>query len=60
MRLYWPLELRPAFDALTSDRAYRQLVPGTQALATLEEELGRGLWDPRAFAGLAALVRGAQ
>ncbi len=54
------LGLADAFDALTSDRAYRPLVPAAQALATLEEELHRGLWDPRAFAGLAALVRGHQ
>ncbi len=53
------LGLADAFDALTSDRAYR---PG--ALATLEDELRRGLWDPRAFAALevccslVTLVRG--
>jgi len=52
------LGLADAYDALTSDRAYRPHVRAAEALATLEDELRRGRWDPRAFMALDALVRG--
>lgn len=52
------LGLADAFDALTSDRAYRPHLRAAEAMATLEDELRRGLWDPRAFAALEAIVRG--
>ena len=44
-----------AFDAMTSDRAYRRALPVDDALAELEREAGRQ-FDPRCVAALAAIL----
>ncbi len=46
-----------AYDALTSDRAYRRRLPPLEAIAILERERDEGRWDPVMLAALSALVR---
>jgi putative two-component system response regulator len=51
------LALADAFDALTSERSYRKTLPRDEALRILTDETERGLWDPKMFAALVALLR---
>lgn len=39
------LQTLDVYDALTTDRPYRQALPREQALATMREEVRRGWWD---------------
>jgi len=58
------LQVVDVFDALTTDRPYRRALLRLETLKILEEEAGRGWWDPwivQAFRGVvAALPSGAQ
>jgi putative two-component system response regulator len=51
------LSLADAFDALTSNRSYRESLTPAKALLLLESETKAGRWDPQVFATLAAVVR---
>lgn len=51
------LGLADAYDALTSERSYRRTSSPDEALSILERETGAGLWDPRIYAALAAMIR---
>jgi diguanylate cyclase (GGDEF)-like protein/putative nucleotidyltransferase with HDIG domain len=51
------LAVADAFDAITSDRPYRQARPVAEALKTLQEEAGRQ-FDPRVVDALVQWVRG--
>ena len=37
------------YDALTTDRPYRRALSLENALATMEQEVHKGWWDPRTF-----------
>lgn len=50
-------QVADVFDALRSKRAYKAAMPEDVALATLEEEARRGLWDPALTADFCAAVR---
>jgi putative two-component system response regulator len=39
------LQITDIFDALTTDRPYRNALPREEALATMREEVRRGWWD---------------
>src|SRR5262249_22538470 len=39
------LQTADVYDALTSERSYRQPLPREKALATMREEVRRGWWD---------------
>ncbi|MCH8268500.1 MAG: response regulator [Acidobacteria bacterium] len=46
------LQLVDIYDALTTDRPYRRALSLEAALATMEQEVQKGWWDPRTFAEL--------
>ena len=51
------LQVVDVFDALTSDRPYRQAVPASEALAMIDVEVDRGWWNAdivRAFSAMVA------
>ena len=41
------LQVVDVFDAVTTDRPYRRALLRSEGLKILEEETGRGWWDPR-------------
>jgi putative two-component system response regulator len=51
------LSIVDVFDALTTSRPYRAALPLEKALGIMQEEVGKGWWDPEIFAAFAALVR---
>lgn len=46
------LQLVDIYDALTTDRPYRRALSLEDALATIEQEVQKGWWDPRTFVEL--------
>ena len=50
------LQVVDVFDALTTDRPYRRALPWSEGLKILEEEAGRGWWDPRIVQAFRAVV----
>jgi putative two-component system response regulator len=50
------LQVVDVFDALTTDRPYRRALPRSEGLKILEEEAGRGWWDPRIVQAFRMLV----
>lgn len=50
------LGLADAFDALTSERAYRRRLSAEEALGLLATETRQGRWDPQVYDALAALL----
>ncbi len=50
------LALADAYDALTSERSYRRTLTAVEAMEILTRETGEGLWDPRIFAALQAVL----
>jgi putative two-component system response regulator len=51
------LGLADAFDALTSERAYRRCLSADEALGLLGEETRKGRWDPLVYDALAAMLQ---
>jgi len=51
------LAVADAYDALTSERSYRRNMSGIQALAVLQRETERGLWDTRVVASMIDLIQ---
>lgn len=45
------------FDALTTERPYREALSLEKALAIMQEEVARGWWDPEIFAEFRSLVQ---
>lgn len=50
------LQVVDVYDALTTDRPYRQAIDPAEALATLHEEVARGWWDPSVVEAFGAMV----
>jgi putative two-component system response regulator len=50
------LQVVDVFDALTSDRPYRQAVTPAEALAMIDTEVARGWWNPAIVQEFAAMV----
>lgn len=50
------LQVVDVFDALTSDRPYRQAVTPAEALAMIDAEVARGWWNPAMVQEFAAMV----
>lgn len=50
------LGLADAFDALTSERAYRRRLSAEEALGLLGEETRKGRWDPLVYDALATML----
>jgi putative two-component system response regulator len=50
------MQLSDVFDALTTERPYRKPLPRLEALRTMQEEVGRGWWDPKLFAEFHAML----
>lgn len=51
------LQIVDVYDALTTDRPYKQAFPVTDALQTMKQELAKGWWDPHIFDHFERLVR---
>lgn len=51
------LGLADAFDALTSERPYRQTSTFEEALGILARETSAGRWDPKIYGALSAMTR---
>ncbi len=43
------LQIADVYDALTTERPYKKVLPVEEALATMEEEVARQWWDPDLF-----------
>jgi putative two-component system response regulator len=52
------LQIVDVYDALTTERPYKQAFSITDALQTMKEEVAKGWWDPRIFDEFEQLVRG--
>ena len=52
------LQIVDVFDALTTERPYKQAFSVTDALQTMKQEVGKGWWDPQIFGEFEQLVRG--
>lgn len=50
------LQVVDVFDALATDRPYRRALPMAVALQTLQDEAGRGWWDPGLVSAWQALL----
>ena len=50
------MQLVDVYDALTTDRPYRQALPHTQALREISAEVKRGWWDKELFAIFSVLA----
>lgn len=44
------LQLSDVYDALTTERPYKRALTQDEAMATMEQEVQRGWWDPTLFA----------
>ena len=44
------LQLADVYDALTTERPYKRALTQDEAMATMEQEVQRGWWDPTLFA----------
>jgi putative two-component system response regulator len=50
------ISVADVFDAMTSDRAYRQAMTLSQALRVIDEDVGKGRFDPTVVAALKEVV----
>ena len=50
------LQVVDVFDALTTDRPYRHALLRSEGLKVLEEEVGKGWWDPRIVQAFRAVI----
>jgi putative two-component system response regulator len=51
------LQIVDVYDALTTDRPYKEAFSVTDALQTMKEEVAKGWWDPHIFDQFERLVR---
>jgi cyclic di-GMP phosphodiesterase len=51
------LQVVDVYDALTTDRPYKEAFSITDALQTMKQEVGKGWWDPHIFDQFERLVR---
>jgi putative two-component system response regulator len=51
------LQIVDVYDALTTERPYKQAFSITDALQTMKEEVAKGWWDPNVFDQFEQLVR---
>jgi putative two-component system response regulator len=51
------LQIVDVYDALTTDRPYKQAFSITDALQTMKQEVAKGWWDPQIFDQFERLVR---
>ena len=51
------LQIVDVYDALTTDRPYKNAFSITDALQTMKQEVAKGWWDPRIFDEFEQLVR---
>jgi putative two-component system response regulator len=51
------LQVVDVFDALTTERPYKRALSIEEALAVMQEEIGKGWWDPIIFRQFEELVR---
>jgi putative two-component system response regulator len=49
------LQIVDVFDALTTERPYKRAFTESESLATMEEEVAKGWWDPKIFAEFRAM-----
>jgi putative two-component system response regulator len=54
------LQITDIYDALTTDRPYRQALSAEKAFAIMREEVKRGWWDGGVLDAFAALVHGGE
>jgi putative two-component system response regulator len=50
------LTIVDVYDALTTERPYKRAFPPDEALATMQEEVNKGWWDPRLFAEFRQMI----
>ncbi|MHB1701670.1 MAG: HD-GYP domain-containing protein [Acidobacteriaceae bacterium] len=50
------MQIADIFDALTTDRPYRQALPRSQALEQMSVEVEKGWWDPKLFPVFASMA----
>lgn len=50
------LQIVDVYDALTTDRPYKRALPPDEAMATMEQEIRRGWWDPHLFGEFRGLM----
>ncbi|MBI2818751.1 MAG: response regulator [Acidobacteria bacterium] len=50
------MQLADVYDALTTERPYKQAFPNEEALRVMEAEVAKGWWDPRLFAEFRQLM----
>jgi putative two-component system response regulator len=50
------LQVVDVYDALTTARSYKPALTSTEAIATMQEEVDRGWWDPQIFGELRRLL----
>jgi putative two-component system response regulator len=50
------MQLADVYDALVTERPYKQALSSEQALRIMEEEVAKGWWDARLFAEFRALL----
>ncbi len=50
------LQIVDVYDALTTHRPYKNALPSAKALEIMEDEVGKGWWDPGIFAQFKRLV----
>jgi cyclic di-GMP phosphodiesterase len=51
------LQIVDVYDALTTERPYKQAFPVAETLRTMKEEVAKGWWDPEIFARFEQIVR---
>jgi putative two-component system response regulator len=51
------LQIVDVFDALTTERPYKRALSVDEALTVMQEEVGKGWWDPKIFQQFEELVR---
>jgi putative two-component system response regulator len=54
------LQMVDVYDALTTERPYKQALSSTEALAIMEDEVKRGWWDPALFRQFCVMLSGKQ
>jgi putative two-component system response regulator len=54
------LQIVDIYDALTTDRPYREALPMVEALQIIEAEVRKGWWDPEVFNEFARMMKGEQ
>lgn len=50
------LQIVDVYDALTTERSYKRALAPREALATMQEEVNKGWWDPHLFAEFRQMI----